>query len=360
MKIVLKFLVCSSLLFLAPGSFAQQSKKEIAALMSKQALLLIDNGKPDSAIILLKRAQALDPSNIFFPYEISYVYYTKKDYLSAIPILEKLRTHKNVFSKVYQLLGNCYDNIKERGKAIQIYSTGLNYFPKSPELYLEFGNISLSKKDYYEALRNYENGIAADPEFPSNYYWAAKLYCTSAEKIWGMIYGEIFLVLERDTKRSGEISKLLYYTYKNQVRFYSDSSVSVNFTKTNPLVSDSVAKKIRFDKDVFESTLLKSVGNEKTITLASLSKIRNKFIDTYFTTDLYKQYPNVLFDFQYKTFRAGFSVPYNYWVLSNGNEDEFAKWIKENSVIWERFMDWFSGNTIPFDARYKFLRTQYN
>ena len=359
MKIVLKLITCFFLLIYAETSYSQ-TKKETAALKAKQATYLIEGGKTDAAIKLLLSAKQLDPGNIDYPYEIAYAYYIKKDYLNAIAILEKLISHKDVYSKVFQLLGNSYDNLKERDKAIQTYTAGLNLFPKAGELYLELGNMSMIKKDYPDALRNYENGIAADPEFPSNYYWAAKLYCTSVEKVWGMIYGEIFLNLERGTKRTGEISKLLYTTYKSQIRFYSDSSVSVNFTKNDIPTPDSAKTKPRFSKDIFESVLLKSIEKEKKITISTLCKIRKKFIEYYFNSNLYRQYPNVLFDYQYKALRAGFSEAYTNWVLSMGNEDESAKWIKENSQEWQRFTIWFFETKLPLDSKYKFLSTQYN
>ena len=359
MKIAYSLISFFFLLFYTPDSFSQ-SKKEMAALQAKQAMYLIEGGKPDEAIKLLENAKKLDPSNINYPYEIAYARYSKKEYARVIVILEKLLQHKDVNSKVYQLLGNSYDNLKERDKAIRTYTAGLNYFPKAPELYLELGNMSLGKKDYYDALRNYENGIEADPMFPSNYYWAAKLYCSSAEKLWGMIYGEIFLNLERNTKRTAEISKLLYYTYKTQIRFYADSSVSVNFSKNVTVVTDPGKTKTRFAKDIFEPALLKAIGKERSISINTLCTIRKKFIESYYDSSLYQQYPNVLFDYQYKAFRAGLSEAYTNWVLSSGNETESANWIKENATTWQRFMAWFLDTKMPLDSKYKFLSREHN
>ena len=336
-------------------SYAQKNKnKETADDHGKQGLLFMDNGKTDEAIKYFKKAQQLDPANINYPYEIALARYTKKEYEAAIQILEKLRTHKDVYSKVFQLLGNSYDNLKKTSKAIEVYSAGLVLFPKAPELYLELGIISQENKDYNTAIKYYEKGIEVDPRFPSNYYRATKLFCTSTEKIWGMIYGEIFMTIERNSPRTAEISKLLYDTYLNQVRFYADSSFTVNFSR---IISPD--NKPLFAKDVYESILQSSVINERSVTIASLSRIRKNFIETYFKNNLYQQYPNVLFDYEYKALKEGHNEAFTYWLLSKGNEAEFTKWVSENPIVWQKFLGWFLQYSIPLDDKYKFLRSQY-
>jgi Tfp pilus assembly protein PilF len=329
------------------------SKKETADLHGKQALLFIDQGKTTEAMDLLQKAQKLDPVNISYPYEIAVVYYSTKEFDKAIQILEKLRSHKDVNSKVYQLLGNCYDDAKKTDKAIDAYIAGLRLFPKAPEIYLELGNIYNKNKDYSTAIKYYEKGIDADPRFPSNYYWAAKLFCASTEKVWGILYGETFMTIERNSSRTAEISKLLYNTYLNQIRFYSDSSVNVNFTKNNEKGKPS------FEKNIYESIIRSSVGNERSVTIASLGRIRTRFIEYYFRNDLYKKYPNVLFDFEYKAYLSGHNIAFTYWLLSKGDDDEFVKWVKENPEAWQKFLGWLLQYSIPFDEKYKLLRSQY-
>ncbi len=88
--------------------------------------------------------------------------------------------------------------------------------------------IQLGKKDYNKALTYFEKGIEVAPNYSSNYYWCARLYCNSTEEVWGMIYGEIFMNLERNSKRTAEISKLLFDTYKKEIKWITFKSWGVS------------------------------------------------------------------------------------------------------------------------------------
>ena len=73
----------------------------------------------------------------------------------------------------------------------------------------------------------FEKGIEVNPMFASNYFRAAKIYCNSSEEVWGMIYGEIFINLERTNDRTFKISKLLFDTYKSEITFTSETATLV-------------------------------------------------------------------------------------------------------------------------------------
>lgn len=339
-----------------------QDKKEKALTKGREAIRLMDEGKFDESIILLEEAKKLDPENLDYPYEIAYAQYAKKEYKKAAKILEKLTTHKDVSDQVFQLLGNSYDLAGEQQKAIDTYEKGLKKFPESGKLYLESGIIQLSKNEYNKALDLFEKGIEVAPHFPSNYYWATRLYCSSTEEVWGMIYGEIFMNIERNSKRTEEISKLLFDTYRKEIKFTSDSSATVSFSKNNVIdvskLDDPGQLKLPFPLMVYEPVLLMSVAFEKSIDINSLDRVRTKFIDAY-SEKFTKEYPNVLFDYQKKVKDAGHFEAYNHWILMKGDEDNFNKWYEANKEKWNSFILWFTDNKIVINEWNKFHRTQY-
>ena len=339
-----------------------QSNRDKAMNNVKQALVLEDRGKLNEAIQLLEEAVSFDPESVHVSYELAIAYYTKADYKKAKDILEKLVGHKDVISSVYHLLGNTYDKLENVEKAVDAYIKGLNKFPNAGELYLEMGTMFLSRKEYDSALGYYENGIKADPGFASNYYWAAKIFCISNETVWGLIYGEIFLNLERDSKRTDEICKLLYDTYNKSIRFPHDSSFSVRFSKPLIAVSPDTAhkNKIPFAKSVYEPTLMLALLNEKTVDLNSLSRVRKYFVESFFKTGSYQNYPNVLFDFQYRVLKAGHMDAYNRWILFKGDEAAGNRWVNANRQKWDNFVKWFVKNKLLLDSNYKFYRAQYD
>lgn len=359
MKIYIRLISLIYLLLLCNFSYAQ-SNKEKAKEKGAQAIELMDNGKVDESIKLLEEAQALDPSSFTYPYEIAYAKYLQKDYKEAIKILEKLSSHKDVKAHLYQLLGNSYDNIGKSEKAIQTYEAGLKKFPNSGNLYLEMGIMHMSAKDYNKAISYYEKGIELDPAFPSNYYWAAKLYCSSTEEVWGMIYGEIFMNLERNSKRTEEISKLLYDVYKREIKFISDTSFSVSFSQNaTMMVSDPKKMKLPFGVGVYEMVLMTSIVGEKSIDLNSLDGIRKRFLENYYKAGNNKDYPNALFEYQNKVMNAGHMEAYNHWILMKGDPAAFSAWQKENTAKWDSFINWFKLNPAEFNEKNRFYRGQY-
>ena len=352
------------LLFITAGQIAfGQTNKEKALAKGQEAIKLMDEGKFAESIKLLEEAQKLDPDRLDYPYELAYAYYLKEDYKAAIKILERNKSHKDATEKLFQLLGNSYDVLGDSAKAFEAYNEGLKLFPNSGMIYLEKGNVHWNRKEYGKALSFYEKGIEVDPGFPSNYYRATRVYCGSTEEVWGMIYGEIFMNLERNSKRTAEISKLLYDTYKSEIKFSSDTSFSVSFSKNATInvsdLDDPGKMKLPFGVGVYEPTLMFSMLSAKSIDINSLDKIRTSFVDNYFNNGHDKNYPNVLFAYQKKVKDAGHMEAYNHWILMKGDEDGFDQWQSANMDKWDSFVKWFSDNGLKVDNTNKFYRGQY-
>ena len=361
-----KYLSISGIIFLLSFSnllLGQQDNKAMALDKAQKAIELMDDGQIKESVKLLEEAQKLDPERFDYPYELAYAAYLQKDYKGAIKILEKIKNHKDVSELLFQLLGNSYDFIGKTDKAFSAYDEGLKLFPKSGKLYLEKGNIAWGKEEFVKALPYYEKGIEIDPMFPSNYYRASLIYCNSTEEVWGMIYGEIFINLERNSKRTSEISKLLFDTYKSQIKFSSDTSFSVSFCKnaTIKISGEQDIKNIKlpFGVGVYEPTLMMALLNEKTIDLNSLDRIRTSFVQNYFNMGHDKNYPNVLFNYQNKLKEAGHLEAYNHWLLLKGDEDCFDSWQTANKEKWDGFVKWFNENKMKLDQTNQFYRNQY-
>ena len=342
-----------------------QDNKTLAKEKAKKAIELMDNTSVDEAIPLLEEAKKLDPGTYIYDYEIGYAYTIKQDYPKALEIYKKVIKYKDANDQCYQMLGNLYDYNGDPENAIKAYDKGLKKFPNSGILYLEKGTIYNMQKKYNEALTFYELGIKVDPAFPSNYYRATQILCGSEEEVWGMIYGEIFLNLEPTTNRTEEISKLLFDTYKSQIKFTSDTSLSVSFSK-NAVINVSINDlkhfdqfKLPFGSMIYEITLMLSIVDEKIIDLNSLNRIRENFVYNYFEKKHNTKYPNVLFDYQKKVKDSGYLEPYNYWLLSSGDINNFSLWKEKNNDMWGKFIDWFNNNRLQLDLDNKFTRDQY-
>ncbi len=337
-------------------SFFAQTDKEIAFSKAKEAIVLMDSGDIEGSIVLLKESQKLDPENYMYPYEIAYAYTLSKDYEKAISILKPVKKNKNANDQVYQMLGNCYSYLGEPKKAIKEYEEGMKRFPNSGNLHLEKGNVYLAQKNYDEAVKNYKKAIEVEPMYAPSYYRLAKLYLYSNDKLSGLIYGEIFMNIERTSSRTQEMSELLYETYKSAIIFgenkseikFCDIVIDINDLKDGDLKLPLCAS--------FGENFIKGMIGEKEFNLYSLCRIRKKFIENYFVED-YKKHSNILFEYQKKMLDDNVLDAYNFYLFRIGAPGEFQRWQKENEDLYQAFEEWYTKdeNVIEITQKNKFV-----
>src|ERR1051326_9047811 len=346
---------------LCPALLFAQSKKDEAHDLALQGIHLVDQGATNEGLKLLEKAHKLDPGNYNYVYEIGYAYYDRGDYKKALKQFKATVKFDSCSAQCYQMLGNTYDMLGDSAGAFRSYNEGLQRFPGSGRLYLEKGNVFLARNQSRNAEPYYEKGIELDPNFPSNYYHAAKYYLSSQDLVWGLIYGEIFMNLETNTKRTSEISKLLYSAYHDHITFKSDTSYSVDLTSNVIDISMLTNGKMTLPWPliVYSPVFTMALIGEHSINLASLHRIRKNFVSLYYQNENGKKYPNVLFEFQQKIIDAGHFEAYNYWLLQRGDPEAYEDWKKRHEDEWEKFKDWFNNADMGLSNDHKFYKAQY-
>lgn len=350
-----------TLLFVLIGNFAiGQNNKEKALELGQKAIKIMNQGKLDESIDLLEQAQKLDPERMDYPYEIAYANYRKENYPKAIEILNTITEHKEVTDFVYQLLGNAYDFSGKPELALETYQKGMLKFPNSGKFHLESGSIKYHNKQYNEAIAFWEDGIKANPNYSSNYYRLSKVFSLSEERIWTLLYGEYFIVLEPNTERTKEISKLLYENYQKSYEVQTDSTGQFHLTEKGfqIVVQDKKdLKKINKGILPFEGTFastfaLSALHFQNNINIASIYEARKNFLDFWFDKKKFnKDYPNKLLEYQQQIQKNGFYKTYTYWIVSQGNPTEYQEWRSENEKSFDDFADWFNENRIKISQK---------
>ncbi len=151
------------------------------------------------------------------------------------------------------------DNRKDCEK---MYRQGIKRFPNSGELYNEYGEMLWSRKDN-DAIKLWEKGIELDPNYSSNYYNACRFYYPGPDKVWSIVYAEIFVNLESYSKRTVEVKDLMQDGYR---RLFSDASILRNQNTKNRFV------------DAYIAELNKQSGPiSKGISVEALTEVRKNF-----------------------------------------------------------------------------------
>lgn len=331
-----------TLVILFSLQFVNAQKQTYKCEKIYDAIKLVDDKKYEEGIAMLKECEKIDPKAFTYPYEIALAYTYQEDYKSAISQLEKIKDYDHIKDDYFALLGNNYDYLNNSEQAIKIYDEGLTRFPNSGKLYLEKGVVLEFDKKYAEAVKTYEKGIQVAPNYPSNYYRAANLYLDSDNKLTGLIYGEIFLNIERTTERTKEISKKLYESYKNAIIFKGKNEKELSICKSMSIDINALEKnkKLPFCM-IFEKNFVMSLLDQSEFSLDNLSSIRRKFLKEYFAKD-YKDYPNILLDYQKKMEENNVFNAYNHYIFQIGDQNAFNDWQKKNQSEYDKFVHWYT------------------
>jgi Tfp pilus assembly protein PilF len=288
----------ASVLLVSEPAFAQQD----IAQLRQTALTFQRQGDYANALLVLNRSLQQDPKNIEVLTDIAHIQYLQRDFASAQETVKPLVDREDAEVRTFQVAGNIYKALESARDCEKVYRKGLKKFPSSGALHSELGELLWAKKEAEEAIATWESGMRVDPSYSGNYYHAAKFYFAMADKVWSLVYGEVFLNLESYSNRTTEIKLLMLESYK---KYFTDSEV---FKVYN-------ARK----KSPFETAFLATMDKQAPlaaggITTSSLLSIRTRFLLDWFEQHA-ARFPHKLFDQQQYLAREGMFEAYHQWLF---------------------------------------------
>jgi len=284
-------------------------------------------GDFDNAILVLNNGLKQDPRNTDLKRDLVLAYTYKRDFSKALEIVKPMLEEDNVDEQTYQVAGNVYRALALYKDGEKMFKKALKKYPNSGVLYNEYGELLWDNKDY-SAIEQWERGIDLTPSYAGNYYNAASYYYFTKDKVWTLIYGEIFVNMESLTERSTEVKKMLLDTYKQKL-----------FTD----IDKKDKKQSEFEKAVSETYDKQSSLTAKGITIESLNMIRTRFILEWYANHASK-FPFRLFDYQQQLIREGMFEAYDQWLFGPvDNLSSFDQWTKTNSDTYAKFTTFQKG-----------------
>ncbi|HRQ51687.1 MAG TPA: hypothetical protein PLR74_14170 [Agriterribacter sp.] len=288
------------------------------------------NGDWGNAIIAFSRALQQKPGDISLLNDSSYTYFLQRDFVKALETIKPVVQGNQADVQSFQIAGTIYRAIEELKEGAKIYARGLKKFPNSGVLYSEYGELLWQKKDY-SAIARWEKGISVDPNYPGNYYNASRYYYFTTDKVWSLVYGEIFINLESYTIRTAEIKNILFDGYKKL------------FAGPDLLKSYNSKKKNEFEKAFLTAMNTQVVPAATGITPQTLITIRKGFITSWFNTYA-NRFPFRLFDYHKQLLEADMYEAYNQWVFGAAvHTDDYQAWIKNNPDAYNTFNNFQRG-----------------
>jgi Tfp pilus assembly protein PilF len=275
-------------------------------------------GDFDNAILVLNRAIDQDKNNLDLQKELSQAFYYKRDYGKALDQIKIAMEHDNADVVTYQIAGNIYKALEQVKEADKMYKKAIKKFPKSGALLSEYGELLWSKEDF-AAIEQWEKGIQVDPSFAGNYYNAALFYFYTKDKVWSLIYGEVFVNMEYLTERATAMKKILLDTYKEKL--YAEADI----TKDQGKIKSDFAKAVLQTFNKQSSMVNRGINTEV------LTAIRTRFILDWYANHGSK-YPFKLFEYHQQLIKEGMFEAYNQWLFGTvENLSAYDQWTKTHS-----------------------------
>ncbi len=306
-----KLIIILTAFCLANAAFAQTAKQ-----LHDNARAFMHSGDYANAILVLNRALAQEPKNMEMAKDLGLNYYYAKDYNKCIEVLKPLFDRYDVDDQCFQIAGDAYWALEDTKECENTYRKGIKKLPRSGPLYNELGKVLWSQNDY-TAIKQWEKGIENDPSFAGNYYNAAKYYYFTTEKVWSLIYGEIYINMDPKNPDALEMKNILFEGYK---KLFADADLEKNNKDKSPFA-------IAYLKAMNKQSSLASSG----INIESLSLIRTRFILEW-NANYAAKFPFRLFQTQKKYVEEGLFDAYNQWVFaSDNNMNAYQTWAKAHS-----------------------------
>ena len=201
--------------------------------------------------------------------------------------------------------------------------------------------------DYYKAIqkrsstpvqpaqfKEMEEKALKDYSQAGSYEVLATSFGNTTEKVWAVIYGEIYCNLSSDSDRISQVGSLVYHWYEGSLS-RQGNGLSISLTEN----AQSSQKQLPFES-LFEQSFLMGAasvqGNFPPLSIQTLIAIRKNQLSLWNQkrlpeTELVRRQEAIL--------SAGHFEAYNYWLFKGARADEFTEWIKSHQDQFRAWLD---------------------
>lgn len=317
-----KIIIALSLFLFSGQLLYAQSVAELKA----NAATFMRQGDHENAILILNRAQQMEPDNFGVLQDLAFNYYFSKNNAKALEMLTPLLDRPEANDQSFQIAGNIYKIQRNFKDADKLYRKGLKRFPDSGALYNDYGTLLWANNDLKNAITQFEAGIQADPNYAENYLNAAFYYAEKGNVVWPMLYGEMFVNMNPNSSEAPGVKQMLINAYK---KFFTEVNTGKWSDKEN---------------SAFGKLVLKTLEKQSSITAMgldaeTLTMIRTRFILDWYNDKNNNSFPFRLFDMQQQMLRDGMFQAYNQWMFGpTQNLEQYKAWVDANKDSYDKYI----------------------
>jgi len=225
------------------------------------------------------------------------------------------------------MLACCQTQLKQYKQAKKTIEEGLKLFPASGMLYYRKGILLIPQDKANAAESAWLTGIAVAPNEPANYKELAIAYVGTEKNVAGLMYFEVYLVMQKDTMQFQSMKQGLFEVYRKLFQEVTD----IDAAKQR---NDCLREMIRRYKQL---TPVVSDG----LTTENLTMVRTRFLIGWLKTRDTDCLMTKICNYQDRLIREGWFDIYNEWLFGKAeHEGQFDAWNKFHSGDLQRFEEW--------------------
>jgi hypothetical protein len=188
-------------------------------------------------------------------------------------------------------------------------------------------------------FKQMEQDALKDYSRPESYERLATAFGSSTEKVWAIVYGEVFCNLSPDADHRNAIGSLVYQAYEKSLS-NNGGKLSVNLTENAQAAQGQAPFESQFELAfLFAATPLGD--GLMPLSVQKLAQIRKNQLSLWSQK---KMPSNELMRWQQSIITAGNFEAYNYWLFQTARVDEFNQWTKEHQAQYQAWLDWLAKN----------------
>ena len=211
--------------------------------------------------------------------------------------------------------------------------------------YKAIQKASASTQVQPKQFKKLEENAAKDFSRPDSYEQLAATFGNTTEKVWAVIYGEVYCNLSSDSDRTSQVGALVYSWYNGSLS-RNAGKFSINLTEN----AQASLNGVPFESQ-FEISFLMSALGLKTdfppLSIQRLTEIRKNQLSQWEQkklplTELVRRQQAIL--------SAGHFDAYNYWLFKGARAEESNEWIRDHQTQFQSWLDWQSKNKFEVKA----------
>lgn len=149
------------------------------------AMILLEEGKFEESIELLKALITEDVNNVTLKKELALAHEKNKDFNHACDIYKKIleEASANDVNQIHLELSNIYSNWAmynfsqgDNEECFKHFTTAIKYFDQNPDVYYRLGKVNYLIKNFNEAIAQFKKAIELNPQNSEYYYEISECY----------------------------------------------------------------------------------------------------------------------------------------------------------------------------------------